>query len=83
MLYKSITQSPPFCYFGRTSEGGVYASSDLGKGMEENMLHVALNACLPGPVHPGDVAEVTVGGAAFPLKPYPMRPYPGKNLTRN
>lgn len=33
--------------FGRTSDRGVYASSDLGKVMVKNMLHVPPNNCCP------------------------------------
>ncbi len=66
--------------FGKTSDSGVYASSDLGRGMENNMLHVPPSTSLPGTAHLGDVPYVMVGDAAFPLKPYLMRPYPEQNL---
>uniref|UniRef100_A0A8C9XKI1 DDE Tnp4 domain-containing protein n=1 Tax=Sander lucioperca TaxID=283035 RepID=A0A8C9XKI1_SANLU len=67
--------------FGRTSDGGVYAGSDFGMGMENNtQLHVPPSTSLPGAAHLGDVPHVMVGDAAFPLKPYLMRPYPGQNL---
>ena len=59
---------------------GVYANSDLGKGMESNTLHVPPKTSLPGAAHIGDVPYVMVGDEAFPLKPYLMRPYPGQNL---
>nr|XP_055049571.1 uncharacterized protein LOC129435091 [Misgurnus anguillicaudatus] len=67
--------------FGRTSDGGVYAGSDLGREMENKTLHVPPSTCLPGAAHLGDVPHVMVGDAAFPLKTYLMRPYPGQNLT--
>lgn len=66
--------------FGRTSDGGVYAGSDLGMEMEGNTLHVPPSTALPGAAHLGNVPHVMVGDAAFPLKPYLMRPYPGQNL---
>lgn len=69
--------------FGRTSDGGVYAGSDLGRGMESRALHVPHAAPLLGAAHLGDVPFVMVGDAAFPLKPYLMRPYPGRNLNHN
>lgn len=69
--------------FSTTSDDGVYASSELGKGMEKNMLHVPPNACLSGAAHLGEVPYVMVGDAAFPLKTYLMRPYPGKNLSHD
>lgn len=67
--------------FGRTSDGGVYARSDLGRGMETSTLHVLPSTSLPGAAHLGDVPFVMVGDAAFPLKPFLMRPYPGANLS--
>ncbi|KAJ4920286.1 hypothetical protein JOQ06_025989 [Pogonophryne albipinna] len=67
--------------FGRTSDGGVYVGSDLGKGMEAGTRHVPTSTSLPGAAHLGEMPFVMVGDAAFPLKPYLMRPYPGKNLT--
>ncbi|XP_072248004.1 uncharacterized protein [Leuresthes tenuis] len=68
--------------FGRTSDGGAYAGSALGRGMETQTLDVPPSASLPGAAHLGDVPHVMVGDAAFPLKPYLMRPYPSLNLTR-
>ena len=67
--------------FRRTSDGGVYAGSALGRGMETKTFHVPPSTSLPGAAHLGDVPHVMVGDAAFPLKPYLMRPYPGQNLT--
>ncbi|XP_034554378.1 protein ALP1-like [Notolabrus celidotus] len=69
--------------FGRTSNGGVYAGSDLGKGTETGTLDVPPSAPLPGAAHLGDLPLVMVGDAAFPLKPYLMRPYPGHRLSHN
>lgn len=67
--------------FGRTSDGGVYANSALGKGMERGSLHVPPSAPLLGAAHLGPVPFVMVGDAAFPLKPYLMRPYPAQDRT--
>ncbi|KAJ4924492.1 hypothetical protein JOQ06_003448 [Pogonophryne albipinna] len=67
--------------FGRTSDGGTYAGSDLGKGMETKTLHVPTSTSLPDAAHLGEMPFVMVGDTAFPLKPYLLRPYPGKNLT--
>uniref|UniRef100_A0A673LCF8 DDE Tnp4 domain-containing protein n=1 Tax=Sinocyclocheilus rhinocerous TaxID=307959 RepID=A0A673LCF8_9TELE len=67
--------------FRRTSDGGVYARSELGRGMKNNTLHVPPSTSLPGAAHLGNVPFVMVGDAAFPLKPFLMRPYPGANLT--
>lgn len=60
--------------FGRTSDGGVYAGSDLGREMENNTLHVPHSTSLSGAAHLRDAAHAMVGDAAFPLKPYLMRP---------
>uniref|UniRef100_A0A3B3T7P1 DDE Tnp4 domain-containing protein n=1 Tax=Paramormyrops kingsleyae TaxID=1676925 RepID=A0A3B3T7P1_9TELE len=67
--------------FGRTSDGGVYAGSELGRRMASGTLNVPTCASLPGAAHQGNVQYVMVSDAAFPLKPYLMRSYPGKNLS--
>ncbi|KAM4526269.1 uncharacterized protein V3H82_000654 isoform 2-T2 [Fundulus diaphanus] len=66
--------------FGRASDGGVYAGSALGIGMDRGTLHVPPKGPLPGAADV-DVPYVMVGDGAFPLKPYLMRPYPEHNLT--
>lgn len=67
--------------YGRTSDGGVYAASDLGRGMANQTLDVPPSASLPGAAELEDVPHVIVADAAFPLKTYLMRPYPGQHLT--
>uniref|UniRef100_A0A671Q543 DDE Tnp4 domain-containing protein n=1 Tax=Sinocyclocheilus anshuiensis TaxID=1608454 RepID=A0A671Q543_9TELE len=67
--------------FRRTSDGGVYARLELGRGMKNNTLHVPPSTSLPGAAHLGNVPFVMVGDAAFPLKPFQMRPYPRANHT--
>ncbi|KAK7149295.1 hypothetical protein R3I94_008810 [Phoxinus phoxinus] len=68
--------------FGKSSDGGVYSNSTLGRAMKEKTLSVPEEKCLPGAEDLGRLPYVMVGDAAFPLKPYLMRPYPGKNLER-
>ena len=68
--------------FGRASDGGVFANSALGRGMNEGSLNVPEDIPLPGYGQHGDVPFMMVGDAAFPLKRYLMRPYPGSNLSR-
>ncbi|CAK6982962.1 protein ALP1-like, partial [Scomber scombrus] len=68
--------------FGRTSDSGIYAGSDRGKGMENNTIHVPPKTSLPGAAHIEDLPHVMVGDTAFSLKSYLMRTYPGQNLTR-
>ncbi|KAG1968288.1 hypothetical protein F2P79_003242 [Pimephales promelas] len=68
--------------FGKSSDGGVYSNSTLGRAMKEKTLSVPEEKCLPGTEDLGRLPYVMVGDAAFPLKPYLMRPYPGKNIER-
>ncbi|KAK7877296.1 hypothetical protein WMY93_031988 [Mugilogobius chulae] len=68
---------------GRSSDGGLFTSSDLGRGMESGTLHVSPSAPLPGAPHLGPAPFVMVGDAAFPLKTYLMRPYPAHDLTHD
>ena len=68
--------------YGRNSDGGIYADSELGKAMEAGTLSVPRNTPLPGSGELGEMPYVMVGDAAFPLRPYLMRPYPGKGLPK-
>uniref|UniRef100_A0A8C6SHY5 DDE Tnp4 domain-containing protein n=1 Tax=Neogobius melanostomus TaxID=47308 RepID=A0A8C6SHY5_9GOBI len=68
--------------YGRSSDGGIYAGSALGIGMEHGTLHVPPNAPLPGEATGKRMPHVIVADAAFPLKNYLMRPYPGALLDR-
>ncbi|RXN13449.1 nuclease HARBI1 [Labeo rohita] len=68
--------------FGRASDGGVYGSSRLGRGMEAKTLNVPEDSPLPGSGVQGPMPYVIVGDAAFPLKTYLMRPFPGHRLPR-
>lgn len=61
--------------FGRTSDGGVYAGSNLGRGMESKSLHVLQSTSLLDAAHLENVPYATVADAALPLKPYLMRRY--------
>lgn len=63
--------------FGQASDGGVYGSSRLGRGMEAKTLNVPKDSPLPGAGVQGPMPYVIVGDAAFPLKTYLMRPFPG------
>uniref|UniRef100_A0A8C6WH76 DDE Tnp4 domain-containing protein n=1 Tax=Neogobius melanostomus TaxID=47308 RepID=A0A8C6WH76_9GOBI len=68
--------------YGRTSDGGIYARSALGRGMEQQTLQVPSDAPLPGAARLGNIPFVIVGDAAFPLKTYLTRPYAQQNLTK-
>jgi hypothetical protein len=54
--------------YGRSSDGGIFAHSKLGKYLE-TYLGIPGTSCL--------APHVIVGDEAFPLKTYLMRPYPG------
>lgn len=53
--------------FGRTSDGRVYAGSDMGRGMESKTLHVPQNTSLLDAAHLGDMPYAMVADAAFLL----------------
>uniref|UniRef100_A0A8D8YZ19 Nuclease HARBI1 n=1 Tax=Cacopsylla melanoneura TaxID=428564 RepID=A0A8D8YZ19_9HEMI len=66
--------------FGRHSDGGIFAHSNLGKALETGRFNVPGPSALPGTN--AEAPYVVVGDQAFPLKNYLMRPYPGENLPR-
>lgn len=68
--------------FGRSSDGGVYSGSDLGKDMEEKTLEVPADFPLPGSGQQGEAPFTMVRDAAYPLKTYLMRQFPGQHLPR-
>uniref|UniRef100_A0A668A8V1 DDE Tnp4 domain-containing protein n=1 Tax=Myripristis murdjan TaxID=586833 RepID=A0A668A8V1_9TELE len=68
--------------FGRSSDGGVFAGSVLGRGLEAGTLSVPGDAVIPAAEHLGNMPFTVVGDAAFPLKTHLMRPYPGRDISR-
>uniref|UniRef100_A0A8C6SNW2 DDE Tnp4 domain-containing protein n=1 Tax=Neogobius melanostomus TaxID=47308 RepID=A0A8C6SNW2_9GOBI len=66
--------------YGGASDGGIFSTSPLKRGLEQNRLHVPAPSLLPNDGPEGLMPHVIVGDAAFPLKPYLMRPYSGMNL---
>uniref|UniRef100_A0A8C6SPQ9 DDE Tnp4 domain-containing protein n=1 Tax=Neogobius melanostomus TaxID=47308 RepID=A0A8C6SPQ9_9GOBI len=62
--------------YGRSSDGGVFASSALGRGLEAGNLSTPADGVLPGAEI--EMPYVIVGDAAFPLKTYLMRPFSGR-----
>jgi len=58
--------------FGRSSDGGIFSHSTLGKRMENGSLNIPPDSCLPG-----------TNIESFPLKTYLMRPYPGRQSSGN
>ncbi|XP_068082638.1 uncharacterized protein [Anabrus simplex] len=66
--------------YGKNSDGGVWAHSNIGKAFEQGALSVPGYTQLPGSSI--EIPHVIVGDEAFPLKSYIMRPYPGQQLDR-
>jgi hypothetical protein len=64
---------------GRVSDGGVFSSTALYRGIESGSLHLPPPAPLPGDSEP--VPNFIVADEAFPLRQYLMKPYPSRNLT--
>uniref|UniRef100_A0A6P7FDT2 Nuclease HARBI1 n=1 Tax=Diabrotica virgifera virgifera TaxID=50390 RepID=A0A6P7FDT2_DIAVI len=60
--------------YGKNSDGGIFASSNLGKALEQGILHIPEETMFPGT----DIMSpyVIIGDSAFPLKTNLMRPYP-------
>lgn len=67
--------------YGKNSDGGIFAKSNLGKALQNNSLCVPHNAPLPDTDI--ETPYVIVGDEAFPLKTFLMRPYPGKELDNS
>lgn len=64
--------------YGKNSDGGILAHSEMGKRFEEKTLNVPNDTLLPGTAI--EAPYVIIGDEAFPLKPYFLRPYPEKHL---
>ena len=69
--------------FGRHSDGGVFANSNFGKGVESNSIGLPDPQSLPGSPINSKFPYVFVGDAAFPLKTNILRPYPGRFLEEH
>lgn len=61
--------------YGKNSDGGIFANSNLGKSLDNEKLNVPEDRILPGTNI--IVPYVILGDEAFPLKTYLMRPYSG------
>lgn len=64
--------------YGKSSDGGILANSNLGKALQRGSLNVPVNSTIPNTNI--QIPYVIVADEAFPLKTYLMRPYPGDNL---
>jgi len=65
--------------YGKKSDGGINANSNLGKALEQYKLHVPKDKNLPGTQCP--VPYVILTDEAFPLKTYLLRPYSGSIIN--
>lgn len=67
--------------YGKSSDGGIFSKSNLGKALEKNNLHVPGPRPLP---NSDDIVPfVILGDEAFPLKENLLRPYPGSTARDN
>ncbi|PIK47526.1 hypothetical protein BSL78_15614 [Apostichopus japonicus] len=69
--------------YGRNSDGGVFANSNLGKAIAANTLQLPDDSTLPEAEHLGKVPYVFVGDEAFPLQKHILRPYPGRGCPHD
>ena len=69
--------------YGRNSNGGIFAKSNLGKAMGSGRLHLPQDASLPGAPYLGPMPYVMIGNEAFPLQKHLMRPFPGRRCSTN
>jgi len=67
--------------FGRSSDGGIFSHSALGKRMENGSLNIPPDSCLPRTNI--EAPFVIIGDEAFPLQTYSMRPYPERQSSGN
>lgn len=64
--------------YGKNSDGGIFAHSQLGKNLENGRCNIPNETNLPNTDTPAPY--VIVGDEAFPLKTYLLRPFPGSHL---
>lgn len=60
--------------YGKSSDGGIFESSNMGRRFDVGLMNVPNAKPLPGQDLP--CSYVLIGDEAFALKPYLMRPYP-------
>jgi hypothetical protein len=61
--------------YSKSSDGGLFTKSILGKSLEAKTLNIPNSKPLPNSAEP--LPFVTVGDKAFPLKKYLLGPYQG------
>jgi len=65
---------------GRCSDGGVFSSSEMGKGFVHKTLSFPIEKEIDN--KSGPIPYYAVGDEAFPLLENLMRPYPGRGKKR-
>lgn len=68
--------------YGRNSDGGIFANSNLGKGIAKNSFNIPNDQPLPEAEDLGPMPYVIVADEAFPLQKNIMRPFPGRGSTK-
>lgn len=73
--------------YGKSSDGGIFSHSTLGRSLENSTMNIPGPKPLPS-LSTGEAAteplpHVLVGDEAFPLKKYLMRPYPATTSRSN
>ena len=68
--------------YGRASDGGIFATSNLGRAVLDGSINFPPDAPLTGAEHLGPMPYVIVGDEAFPLLRNLMRPFPGRSCPR-
>jgi hypothetical protein len=67
--------------YDKSSDGGLFTRSILGKSLEANTLNIPNSKPPPNSEEP--LPFVIVGDEAFPLKKYLLRPYPGVSVRND
>lgn len=67
--------------YGKNSDGGIFASSNMGKALLRKSFNIPPDKSLPGTNI--IVPHVIVGDEAFPLNKHVLRPFPGSQITND
>ena len=69
--------------FGKCSDGGIFSSCELGKGLANEALNIPDDEILPKAPQLGPMPYVIVADEAFPLSNHIMRPFPGRKISED
>jgi hypothetical protein len=59
--------------YGKNSDGGIFATSNVGKALKNNSLHLPHDKQLPGSQK--KMSHIIIGDEVFPLSRHLMRPH--------